>query len=76
MLVEDRIVLLEAMECLAALQRQVVYYLFYQELTQSEVATRLGVSQRHVSRLLGAALRRLAGPLRDAGMEPPSVAAS
>jgi RNA polymerase sigma-B factor len=65
-LVEDRIVLLQAMDCLAALQRQVVYYLFYQGLTQSEVATRLGVSQRHVSRLLASALRRLAGPLRSA----------
>jgi len=66
--IEDRIVLLQAMECLATLQRQVVYYLFYQDLTQREVAKRLGVSQRHVSRLLAAALRRLAGPLRAAGM--------
>jgi RNA polymerase sigma-B factor len=37
----------------------VVYYLFYQDLTQSEVAKRLGVSQRHVSRVLAAALKRL-----------------
>jgi len=58
--IEDRIVLIEAMERLADLQRQVVYYLFYQDLTQSEVAKRLGVSQRHVSRLLAAALRHLA----------------
>jgi RNA polymerase sigma-B factor len=67
--IEDRIVLLQAMDCLASLQRQVVYYLFYQDLTQSEVASRLGVSQRHVSRLLAAALRRLAGPLRAAGID-------
>jgi RNA polymerase sigma-B factor len=72
--IEDRIVLLQAMDCLAALQRQVVYYLFYQDLTQSEVAKRLGVSQRHVSRLLAAALRRLAGPLRAAGLGPSATA--
>ena len=57
--VEDRIVLLKAVERLADLQRKVVYYLFYQDLTQSEVAKRLGVSQRHVSRVLAAALKRL-----------------
>ena len=66
--IEDRIVLIQAMENLADLQRRVVYYLFYQDLTQSEVAKRLGVSQRHVSRLLAAALRHLAEPLRAAGV--------
>ncbi|HLW47377.1 MAG TPA: sigma-70 family RNA polymerase sigma factor [bacterium] len=71
--IEDRIVLMEAMERLADLQRQVVYYLFYQDLTQSEVAKRLGVSQRHVSRLLAAALRHLAEPLRAAGMGSPAA---
>ena len=39
-------------------------YLFYQDLTQSEVASRLGVSQRHVSRVLAAALKRLATLLK------------
>jgi RNA polymerase sigma-B factor len=71
--IEDRIVLMEAMERLADLQRQVVYYLFYQDLTQSEVAKRLGVSQRHVSRLLAAALRHLAEPLRAAGLGSPAA---
>ena len=62
--VEDRIVLLKAVERLADLQRKVVYYLFYQDLTQSEVAKRLGVSQRHVSRVLAAALKRLSTHLK------------
>jgi RNA polymerase sigma-B factor len=57
--VEDRMVLLKAVERLADLQRKVIYYLFYQDLTQSEVAKRLGVSQRHVSRVLAGALERL-----------------
>jgi len=68
--IEDRIVLMQAVEHLAALQRKVVYYLFYQDLTQSEVAKRLGISQRHVSRLLELALKRLAGPVRAAGIGP------
>jgi RNA polymerase sigma-B factor len=72
--IEDRIVLLQALERLAVLQRQVVFYLFYQDLTQSEVAKRLGVSQRHVSRLLAAALRRLAEPLRAGGVGPSAAA--
>jgi len=58
--VEDRIVLLQAVERLADLQRKIVYYLFYMDLSHSEVATRLGISQRHVSRVLAAALKRLA----------------
>src|SRR2546429_6042 len=62
--IEDRIILLKAVERLADLQRKVVYYLFYQDLTQSEVASRLGVSQRHVSRVLAAALKRLATLLK------------
>jgi len=49
----------------------VVYYLFYQDLTQSEVAKRLGVSQRHVSRVLAAALKRLGTHLESKENEQP-----
>ncbi|HET9002078.1 MAG TPA: sigma-70 family RNA polymerase sigma factor, partial [bacterium] len=69
--VEDRIVLLKAVERLADLQRKVVYYLFYQDLTQSEVAKRLGVSQRHVSRVLAAARERLGTHLESNEDEKP-----
>ena len=64
--VEDRIMLLAALQRLPDLQRKVVYFLFYQDLTQSDVAARLGISQRHVSRVLTAALKRLAGLLGSA----------
>jgi RNA polymerase sigma-B factor len=57
--VEDRIVLMDAIAHLGDIQKKVVYYLFYLDLTQSEVAKKLSISQRHVSRLLAAALRRL-----------------
>ena len=70
--VEDRIVLLKAVERLADLQRKVVYYLFYQDLTQSEVAKRLGVSQRHVSRVHKAALKRLGAHLESNEDEKPA----
>ncbi len=62
--VEDRVVLMQAIQRLAELQRKVVYYLFYQDLPQSEAAKRLGISQRYVSRLLAMALTRLSALLR------------
>ena len=79
--VEDRLMLLAAIGRLPELQRKVVYFLFYQDLTQSDVATRLGISQRHVSRVLTAALKRLSallGPAEDgeaAASKPQGVGA-
>lgn len=46
-------------------ERTIVELRFYEEMSQSEIAARVGVSQMHVSRLLRAALERLreqAGP--------------
>ncbi|MDR5703244.1 MAG: sigma-70 family RNA polymerase sigma factor [Armatimonadota bacterium] len=57
--VEDRIFLMEAIERLSELQRKVIYYLFFLDLTQVEAAKRLGISQKHVSRVMHAALVRL-----------------
>lgn len=57
--VEDKILLAEAIEKLSALQRKVIYYLFYMDLTQTEVAERLRISQKHVSRTMHNALARL-----------------
>jgi len=73
--VEDRSVIAQAIQHLPPIQRQVVYYLFYQDLTQCEVARLLGMSQRHVSRLMGQALRCLAGRLCDAGLAPAAATA-
>jgi RNA polymerase sigma-B factor len=63
--IEDRVVLTEALESLNSLQRKVVYYLFYTDLTQMEAAKRIGISQKHVSRVLASALAKLRG-LMDA----------
>jgi RNA polymerase sigma-B factor len=62
---EDRTELLLAMEALPALQRKVVYYVFFTDLTQADAARRLGVSQKHVSRVLAAALRSLRGLMSE-----------
>lgn len=56
---EDRIVLFEAMEKLNPLQRRVLYYLFFTDLTQMEAARRIGISQKHVSRVLANSLSKL-----------------
>lgn len=56
---EDRLVLIEALERLSPLQRTVVFYIYFTDLTQSDTAQRMGVSQKHVSRVLAGALLRL-----------------
>jgi RNA polymerase sigma-B factor len=45
-------------------ERKIVYLRFYREMTQSEIAAELGVSQVHVSRLLRSALETLRAPVR------------
>ncbi len=60
---EDKIVLFDAMEKLNPLQRRVLYYLFFTDLTQMEAARRIGISQKHVSRVLASSLNKLRGLL-------------
>ncbi|HXX40128.1 MAG TPA: sigma-70 family RNA polymerase sigma factor [bacterium] len=67
--IEDRVMLLQAIERLAEVQRKAIYYLFYLDLTQSETAKLMGISQRHVSRLLAAALKRLAPLVQTVGAD-------
>jgi RNA polymerase sigma-B factor len=63
--VEDRTVLLAALSALNPLQRAVVFYIFFTDFTQMDTAHRLGISQKHVSRVLAAALLRLRQLLPD-----------
>ena len=44
---------------LPARERMVLHLRFAEDLTQSEIAERIGVSQMHISRLIRAALERL-----------------
>ncbi len=57
--VEMRDVLNRAMAHLTPRERSIMAMRFYDELSQSEIAKRLGISQMHVSRLQRAALEQL-----------------
>jgi RNA polymerase sigma-B factor len=63
--VEDRSVLLEALEQLPERDRLVLRLRFVDGLTQSDIASRLGVSQMQISRLLASSLKRLRTNFED-----------
>ncbi len=56
---EDRIMLGQAMGKLKHVSREVLEFAFYQDLTQTEIAQQLGISQMQVSRRLKAATQEL-----------------
>lgn len=56
---EDRIMLTQAMTCLRQVSREVIEFSFYQDLNQTEIAKKLGISQMQVSRRLRAATQEL-----------------
>jgi RNA polymerase sigma-B factor len=58
-LVEDQATVFAAAQSLPATEREILYLRFGEDLTQSEVADRVGVSQMQVSRLLRRSLARL-----------------
>lgn len=57
--VDERSVLAPALATLPERQQQVVRLRFIEGLTQSEIASRVGISQMHVSRLLAQSLARI-----------------
>ena len=57
--IEDRIALHSALDKLSAFQRRIIYLLFFKDLTQTEVAAELGLTQKKVSRESIKALGRL-----------------
>jgi len=54
--IEDRIALQEALGRLKIAERKVIYLLFYYDLTQMQIAEKLGISQKKVSRMMQKAL--------------------
>lgn len=58
--IEARVTVRSLMERLPERERTIVFLRYFEDLTQSEIADRIGVSQVHVSRLLRDALARLA----------------
>jgi RNA polymerase sigma-B factor len=61
--IEERESVHRALERLDARQQAIIKYRFFEEISQAEVARRLGISQMHVSRLERQALQRLRGLL-------------
>lgn len=55
----DKMDLNNTMRCLGTREQVIIHLKFYRGLTQTEIATRLGISQMHVSRLQRVALSKL-----------------
>ncbi len=62
---DDRATLSAAVRHLPRLERRILYLRFGEDLSQREIATRVGISQMHVSRLLRRALDRLREMMDD-----------
>lgn len=56
---EDKIILNEALNSIKEQSKQVLEYAFYQDLSQTEIAKKLGISQMQVSRRMKGALKEL-----------------
>lgn len=56
---EDRALLVPLLESLPERERRIVLMRFFEGLTQSEIAARMGISQMHVSRLLARSISQL-----------------
>ena len=56
----------EALECLSPRYQEILRLRFFEGLSQSEIATQVGLSQMHVSRLLSGALSAFAATDRPA----------
>lgn len=65
--VANRLVVEQLLDSLPERERTIVSLRFYDRLTQSEIASRVGVSQMHVSRLLRQSLLRLRQELVGSG---------
>lgn len=54
-----------AMAALSALERHVLYFRYWEDLTREHMATRLGISQMQVSRLIRRSLEMLRSALEE-----------
>ena len=63
--VEDNVLVEAGLSALEERERRIVELRFFEGLTQSEIAARIGISQMHVSRLLRRALHTMRGRLEE-----------
>ncbi len=54
----------DAMEVLSEPQKQVIYYRYFEDMTQSKIAQMMGVSQMQISRLEKSALQKIRGLMK------------
>jgi RNA polymerase sigma-B factor len=62
---EERAMVGPALRALAPRERLILHLRFVEDLTQTEIAERIGISQMHVSRLIRRALDRLRDAISD-----------
>ena len=65
--VDDRWLLVAGLDALDLRERRIVELRFFEEMTQSQIAAELGISQMHVSRLLRNALDVMRGSIEAHG---------
>jgi RNA polymerase sigma-B factor len=65
--VEERSWLIPALQTLGERERKILEYRFFEGLSQSQIASRVGISQMHVSRLLARTLATLRAAAEDDG---------
>jgi RNA polymerase sigma-B factor len=67
--VEDGALVAAGLDALDERERQIVQLRFFEEMTQSQIASEIGISQMHVSRLLRRALATMRGRIEEASAD-------
>ncbi|HXG76166.1 MAG TPA: SigB/SigF/SigG family RNA polymerase sigma factor [Gaiellaceae bacterium] len=67
--VEDGALVAAGLDALDERERQIVELRFFEEMTQSQIAAEIGISQMHVSRLLRRALATMRGRIEEVSRE-------
>jgi RNA polymerase sigma-B factor len=67
--VEDGAVVAAGLDALDERERRIVELRFFEEMTQSQIASEIGISQMHVSRLLRRALVTMRGRIEEASAD-------
>ncbi len=67
--IEDGTLVAAGLDALDDRERQIVEMRFFQEMTQSQIASEIGISQMHVSRLLRKSLAVMKGRIEEASAD-------
>jgi RNA polymerase sigma-B factor len=69
-LIEARTLLVPALKDLTPAEQDLIRMRFVEDMTQSQIAKRIGISQMQVSRLLAQSLKRLRAQMGDSTVSP------